>query len=253
MGVGVISAPGLESGLQILQTVGELEEASFIQLKQLLHLNPASLSRYLKTLTEQGFLQKNDEQRYIVGPALMNITRDAVPVSAFDSVIAPVLGNVSETLQLTALWISFEYGRMICRDKVVFPEGVFMQEVGSKRTDYTIHPWGWLYLAHQKAEHRRYLIQQAQILPSFQNYIPDQAVLEEFIAEASAKGYSDDRGVIFPHTRRIAVPLFSKDRITAAIGVGMPGTGFSNEQIAETIAKLQHTAAQLMDLDRAVE
>ncbi|TBL71585.1 IclR family transcriptional regulator [Paenibacillus thalictri] len=244
-----MSAPGLESGLQILGVIGELGDASFIQLKHQLQLSPASLSRYLKTLTDQDFLEKNDEQRYMLGPALKKITAAAMQVSPFDAVIAPVLGQLSETLGLTALWISFEYGSMVCRDKVVFPEGVFMQDVGSRRTDYTIHPWGFLFLAHQKEQHRRYLIENAQVSPSFQKYIPVRSALDDLISEALEQGYSDDRGVIFPHIRRIAVPLFSYGRITAAIGVGMIDSVYSDAQAADIAIELQHTAAQLMKLD----
>ncbi|NOU97281.1 helix-turn-helix domain-containing protein [Paenibacillus sp. LMG 31456] len=241
------SAPGLESGLRILEILRELEEASFLQLKQQLDLSPASLSRYLKTLSNNECVEKNERQHYVLGRTWRRL-QSSLTETHFEPIIATALEDVSSTLGITSLWIRIINGNMICQHKRTVPEGLAMQDVGSERTDYMIHPWGFLFLASQKEDYRRFLIENASVSPLFHDYRPPSEVLLHYISEAENEGISDDLGTIFPHVRRIAVPILREGKMVAAIAVGMIGTTFPEDRIQNIKSCLQNKSHQIMKL-----
>lgn len=240
-----LQAPGLESGLNIIKLVSESREIGFNQLKSKLELSPASLNRYLKILLEQGFIEKNENQQYIPGVQLITMCTPVDSPDYFKDIMDPSLEKLSSLLGYSSVWIHFENGKMVCRSKFVIPEGVAMQSTGSVRTDYLIHPWGYLLLASMKEEKRRFYIENSTISPTFSSYIPEKNLLDDFIQEAYQSKFSDDKGKIFPNIRRIAVPLYLNGRLEAAIGMGMPGSSFTDEHISKVIHTLEEKVIQI--------
>lgn len=242
------SAPGLSSGLRIMEAIVESESGiGFNQLKAAAGLSAASLNRYLQVLLEQQYVEKDANQQYVAGPMLFALMQRAEHHHGLRGASGPVLDRISREAGCTALWIDFRHGRMICRDKRVHPEGVAMQQTGEIRTDYPLHPWGFLLLAHADEATRRLYIEHAED-GALAPYRPDAAALDQYIADAAKRGLADDQGAILPHIRRIAVPVYDGERLAAAIGVGMPGTSFDAPIIHRIYELLQDEAAQVMKL-----
>ncbi|WP_019422722.1 IclR family transcriptional regulator [Paenibacillus sp. OSY-SE] len=239
------SAPGLSSGLRIIELVSESEAGiGFNQLKAVLELNAASLNRYLQVLLEQQYVDKNENQQYVLGAKLLGMMKHADSLHDVSDMTGPILDYICRETGSTSLWIDFRDGRMMCRDKVVHPEGVVMQQIGEVRTDYMLHPWGFLLLAHASAEKRRFYIDYAN-LAGLANCCPDKASVQRFIEEASENGLSDDKGLILQNIRRIAVPIRAHSRIVASIAIGMPGVSFEEQFIARIYRILQEEAVRV--------
>lgn len=242
------SAPGLSSGLRIMEAIVESESGiGFNQLKAAAGLSAASLNRYLQVLLEQQYVEKDANQQYVAGPRLFALMQRAEHHHGLRGASGPVLDRISREAGCTALWIDFRHGRMICRDKRVHPEGVAMQQTGEIRTDYPLHPWGFLLLAHADEATRRLYLEHAED-GALAPYRPDAEALNRYIADAAERGLADDQGAILPHIRRIAVPVYDGERLAAAIGVGMPGTSFDAPFIHRIYELLQDEAAQVMKL-----
>lgn len=245
------SAPGLSSGLRIMEAIVESESGiGFNQLKTAAELSAASLNRYLQVLLEQQYVEKDANQQYVAGPMLFALMQRAEQHHGLRGASGPVLDSISREAGCTALWIDYRHGRMLCRDKRVHPEGIAMQQTGEIRTDYPLHPWGFLLLAHADEATRRLYLEHADN-GALALYRPDAEALDRYIANAAERGLADDQGAILPHIRRIAVPVYDGERLAAAIAVGMPGTSFDAPFIHRLYELLQDEAAQVMKLLQA--
>jgi DNA-binding IclR family transcriptional regulator len=246
------SAPGLESGLRIIELViksGDSAGIGFNQLKQELDLNAASLNRYLKVLLEAHFVSKGENQLYIPGAKLMHLSNMVKEFGGKGPITSAVLEQISTRTGFTSLWIDYREGRMHCLDKHIAPEGIVMQEIGEVRTDYILHPWGLLWLAELPTEDRKFLIENAN-LGSFRGIPLNAEQLEQFIANA-AQGWVDDFGLIYRGIRKVAVGIRFEGKLIASIAVGMPGTLWDDETLLGIVKVLKENAAQIEEmLDR---
>ncbi|MBO9609644.1 MAG: IclR family transcriptional regulator [Paenibacillaceae bacterium] len=241
------SAPGLESGLKILELVIKSNGAdgiSFSQMKQELDLNAASLTRYLRVLLESQFLGKADNQLYVPGAKLLRLSNSVKEFGEIGAISAVILEQISRSTGFTALWIDYWHGRLRCRDKHIAPEGVVMQQVGAVRTDYILHPWGYLWLAEQPDQDRKFLIEHAA-LGNFGGDMPTEEKMEQFMADAARQGWVDDRGSIYRGNRRIAAGIRFEGRLVCAIAVGMPDARWDEAVVQHVVQVLKEKAAQV--------
>lgn len=236
------SAPALDSGLRILELIVERGEIGFNQLKLSLDIPAASLNRYLKVLMERGYVEKSEQQLYVPGARVRNLAGSA-DSDELAPIVAPILEQVCATTGHTAIWFDWLNGQMRCRDKRVAPEGIVMQEPGETRTDYAVQPWGFLFLGTLEAARRKLLLANGS-LGAYPGRVPDEAEVERAVEKAAADGVYDDGGVLYPNIRRIAVPVFRKGRIRAAIAVGMAGADYPEEHVRRVIAVMREKSAQ---------
>ncbi len=243
------SAPGLVSGLQILEYVSSRPQGiGFNELKSLLELQSASLSRYVKVLYEEGYLEKNEAQLYVPGYRLlrMNQSQEAW-LPALTEITGPVLQSITAQTAMSSLWIGYSQGRMVCVDRALAPEGVVLQEPGTVRTDYHVQPWAYLYLSGLSPEKRRVLLDNSVLsLPSWT--VPDAESLVRRINDAGLLGYSDDGGDIVPGYRRLAVPVHKQGKLIGAIGVGFINGQLGEADIQAAISLMQEKAAGISNM-----
>ncbi len=242
------AAPGLESGLKLLEIIADSSGTGFNQLKNDLGLSPASLNRYLKTLIQLNFIEKNENKQYVIGRKMREISRNSKGLDIASTVAQPILENISATLGNTSVFIYFKSGKMICAAKFMVQEGLTMQDVGEERTDYILHPWGFLLLSTLEEKQRKILIDNANVYERFKSSIPDMESLNCLIREAKENDYSDDKGIVLDNIRRIAVPVYSDNsdnKLIGAIGIGFPGVTLDDNNKKNIVLVLKQKARSL--------
>ena len=265
------SAPGLVYGLKIIEILSREHERGFNQLREDLALSSASLNRYLKILAERDFVVKNERRLYSLGarfsspdggpelradgsprPRVLRGSPESpesfgpVPPSfGLPEVALPILAALGDGIGATAVYMQFVQGLMRCAAKVPHSDGLAMQEPGEVRSDYPLHPWGYLYLASREPGERELLCANAVLLGTHLAYRPDPARLRDFILRAEEEGFSDDLGTILPNARRLAAPVYSAGVLIGAVGVGMPGTELRPDARDAMIQLMKEKAALL--------
>ncbi len=245
-------APGLQSGLKIIEMVATSDGIGFNQLKTDLGLSPGSLNRYLKTLLQEGFVEKNENRQYVIGKKIKQISKGIDELDMIATKVQPVLENIAVALGSTSIYIHFEQGRMICAGKYMMPEGLTMQFVGEDRSDYILHPWGFLFLSSLDKKTRGLFIENANVDERFKSLLPDKELLNDFILEAGENGYSDDQGKLFQNIRRIAVPVYSEKKLVGAIGIGILGVSLENVAKENILKVLKQKAESLEEMELKV-
>ncbi|OQB14334.1 MAG: p-hydroxybenzoate hydroxylase transcriptional activator [Firmicutes bacterium ADurb.Bin193] len=239
-------APALSCGLEIIELIYKSGNLSFSQIAGLTGFNVSSLNRYIKVLTEAGYLYKTDEGKYSLGYKLLLLGRSDSVWSRLSEKSTPILKEISRKYGVTTLLIGVSSEKIVVLNKATHPDNVVMQKVGSEIEGNRVAPWGILLLTQiikkeGQDSGEKYLKdhrQEFKILP--------KEVLEQFIGQAEKNGYCDDRGRILKGVRRLAVPICDHNgNIFASIGVGTFESLHDEKGIDEIIRVMKIKADEL--------
>ncbi|MEK3722858.1 hypothetical protein [Paenibacillus sp. FSL H8-0034] len=231
-----MSAPGLLYGLKILALVEQEGEIGFNQLKTDLGLGASSLTRFLNLLIEESYILKSPDQKYVLGdrwqpsPKKLNSTQEQIR-----SLVYPLLETIVRDTHFTALYIEYEHGKMICREKVIQPYGVNMQAVGSIRTDYMLHPWGYLLLAASTVKQRAFMMEHSKLDLTGQLTLPSLSQQTGYLQMAVDEQYVDDYNRVYSGIRRLAFPIRINNRLIGSIGLGSISGNVDEEKVSHYI------------------
>lgn len=241
-------APALENGLAIIELVAKKDGIGFNQIKSDLGFNPASLNRYINTLLEKGYIQKDDNKQYVLGDKMHDLLSNLSPPDDILEIVQPIIENISAELGCTVQYMSFENGRIVCKTKYVHSAGLSMQNVGESRTDYILHPWGFLYLMSLDEKKRKIVIQNSNVSEVMKKNIPNDNLMHHLLTEASNEGYSDDEGRIYNGIRRIAAPVYKDKKLIGAIGIGLIGTSLDETRRDSIVRALSKKTKELSEI-----
>jgi DNA-binding IclR family transcriptional regulator len=235
-----MSAPGLLYGLKILALVEQEGAIGFNQLKTDLGLGASSLTRFLNLLIEEKYILKSPEQKYVLGeswqpnPKKLNSTQEQLR-----SLIYPLLETIARETHFTALYIEFEHGKMSCKEKVIQPHGVNMQGVGSIRTDYLLHPWGYLLLADYSIKQRAFMMEHSKLDLAGVIAFPSLSEQTDYYQMAVDEQYVDDYNRIYCGVRRLAIPIRLNNRLVGSIGLGAISGNVDEDKINDYVGTVK--------------
>lgn len=205
-------APGLTNGLRIMEYVGRRGRAGFSELLGELELNKASLSRFLKVLTDRGYLAKEGTAYLpglkLAGPALSR---------PWEPLIHPLLSRVSRECFCSVLWVEYERGEMVFVDRVVREDGASVHSAGTRGSHYLVNPAGYILLASLAKDQADFLRESGLYNGDQSRRIPTGDWIEARLEEVRDRGWFDDRGEIIPAIRRWALPFSPEGVLRGAL------------------------------------
>src|SRR5690349_4676335 len=86
----------VDRALLLLAAIASLPGATAAQLAEALHLNRSLVFRLLVTLTARGFVVKDDNNRYHLGPRLLYLGQQAEQGNALVDTSRPVMNDLLE-------------------------------------------------------------------------------------------------------------------------------------------------------------
>jgi IclR family transcriptional regulator, KDG regulon repressor len=234
--------PALQRGLTLLEMIAQNRSPlGFNQFVQELKLPKASVSRLLKVLRDRGYVVK-DEKSGTYSPGIrMSILggsqTTALTLRREAELLLPALVDAVHNTAIVILWTG-EY--MQCLARGLYESSIPMQEPGNITTDLSRYPWGWLFFKTlPKAE-------QARAMARFQDATLFNKRLLERMKRFQDLGYLYDNQEIFPHVRRLGVPVFDgTGKIVGAAGIGGNPLSLPDSKVRSFGLKLKEFAAHL--------
>lgn len=191
----------LLAGRRALSIVDALSRApeglSFSKLESEIGVSAASLSRLLKMLLNEGWIETEQRGRYVVGARTMTLARHLSGHWSEHEIIEPVVKDLAIATGHSACFARFANDSFVLTTKTEMPSSFHFIELYFKH--YELHDNGMALtlLAYQEPETARYLLEEQ---------IGDNDI-EEFVAllqEIRRDGYHISReGAV----TRIAVPV----------------------------------------------
>ena len=242
------SVPGLERGLEILETVAKSRSGlTFSGLTRRLSVPKSSVHCLVLTLHRLGYLHRTDEGgRYVCGDKLMEVAHLALEGFALRELAAPLLRVLMESTGMTVHMAILDHGDAALVAKVAPLGTPQIPTWPGKRLDLHCTSLGKCLIAYLPEPEMESIVKAHGLLRHNENTIVSLRKLKEELARTRLRGYAIDDEEEELGARCLGAPVFdSKDRVAAAVSLSG-----STEQIepanSEQLAKvLQRTAFEI--------
>jgi IclR family acetate operon transcriptional repressor len=203
-------------GLRILLTIADRGEVRAEELASLLGTPASTVYRYLRTLTEFGFVDRRDG-RYLLGPRLVigggsNVTSEQL-IRIADPVLRALVAETGET----AVVMRRIGTSAVCLHQVESPHALRVAlEVGATSA---LHAGAIsrVLLAYAPTEILDELLSRG--LERLTPNTPDETALLDLLAEIRSTGLGRSEGEMVPGAVGIAAPILRNTGIVGSIGV----------------------------------
>lgn len=248
----------LQKGLKILELLIAEKELTVTGVAEILGINRAGSHRFLATLRDLGYVEKNAEGRYQATLKILELGMKVADRFEIRSVARPYMQELSDAFNETVN-LGFWNGRGILHlDKIDSREILRMDTpLGSTAPSYCT-ALGKAILAHiPEGDLDEYLAKE-KLKPQGPNTITSKKRLKAELKKIRKKGFAVDNEELAAGLRCIAVPVFNHTgQAHYAISVSGPAMRLKNhriEQIQRSIrkvcSKLSHRLGDPGDHDK---
>ena len=141
-------APAIDAAFEIMDVVTRtLEGAAFGDIVDALPQSRASVARFLKSMVENGYLEKH-QNRYRPGTRFIRLAGRIDLSAHLISIADPVLEQARDVLENTVILFGWSGRKITSLNKYLHPSSIVMQPVGSASHEIADAPWGWVLLEH---------------------------------------------------------------------------------------------------------
>lgn len=222
-------------GLRVFLTIADRGEIRADELSTLLETPLSTIYRYLRTLTEFGFVERQGTG-YRLGSRL-HVLGAGEAVSAEELIRAadPVLIELVESTGETA-FISRRIGvGAVCLAQVASPQSLRVVLEQDQAGPLHIGAVGQVLLAFAPPE-----VQDAALVD-----VEEATAIRERLAAVEAAAAAQDDGVSFVGVTTLAVPVMRADGIVAAVGVAAPSERSGRRWQARARGALKRAAVEI--------
>lgn len=209
-------APALEKGLKILEIVAKEEQVSFNQLQTMTGFNVSSLNRYLLTLRQCDYIQKNTNNKYIIGLKFFSLTEKKSRWQSLKQVANKYLAQLSEKYGISLLLMGYTNDQFMVLTKQAHKDNITMMKIDTCRYYEEDITWALPYIIHLDHTEQKRLID--LYTDTNKLTLEDIHKLKSHFIE---NGYVNDNGFVNKNILRIGVPLYAGDtKPIALLGAG---------------------------------
>ena len=222
-------------GLRVFLTIVDRGEIRADELSTLLETPLSTIYRYLRTLTEFGFVERQGTG-YRLGSRLHVLgSGEAVSAEGLIRAAEPVLTSLVESTGETA-FIARRIGvGAVCLAQLASPQPLRVVLEQDQAGPLDVGAVGQVLLAYAPAE-----VQEAALLD-----VPGASAIRAALAAIEADGAAQDDGASFVGATTLAVPVMRADGIVAAIGVAAPSDRAGRRWQARARGALRRAAAEI--------
>jgi IclR family acetate operon transcriptional repressor len=203
-------------GLRLLLTVADRGLVRADELSAALEMPASSVYRYLRTLQEFGFLDRQGGG-YQLGPRLLIGTGSNVSSQLLVRVGEPILRTLVDETGETAMILRRIGLSAVCLTEVSTRNPLRVEfEVGGMTPLYA-GAMGRVLLAYAPAEILEEVV--ASGLAPLTPHTPDEKLLRSSLAEIQASGAATSEGEVVSGSVAVAVPIMGQDGIVGSLAV----------------------------------
>lgn len=197
-------------------------------------LEKTTVHNFLKTLTALGYVEQEElSPRYQLTSRIHRLCPPEIPVVELKQRFRPILQELTELTGETS-YLSVQMGTYFRHELKCEPDRAVRISLELGKEFAMINTAiGKIFMAH--SPHLRNILMK-DVEPA------RRARLLEELGGVLKLGYAEDLEDFQPELNCVAVPLFSKDRLVAVIGVSGPAFRFKTEEMRRAIALLKAAA-----------
>ncbi|MFC7142106.1 IclR family transcriptional regulator [Halosimplex aquaticum] len=236
------------TSLDVIETVHEMGGATLPEVVERFEKPRSTVHDHLKTLTEAGYLVK-DDRTFRVSVRFLNLGGRARADSQFFQVAeGEVRQLASDTGEHANLMIE-ENGRGIFLYKVKGSRSVNLDTYEGMEVDLHTTAMGKAILAWVSEAKRDAIIEEHGLEPVTSKTVTDRDELEEELEAIRERGYAIDNEERVEGVRCVAAPIVTDDRVVGAVSVSAPKSRMNGERFEETIPSEVLSTANIIEVN----
>ncbi|GMQ60573.1 hypothetical protein AN1V17_49730 [Vallitalea sediminicola] len=236
-------APALEKGLKLLEIIAKEEQVSFNQLQSMTGYNVSSLNRYLHTLRHLDYIQKNLNNKYIIGLKFFSLAEKSNRWHFLKEVAKKYLVDLSNRYGISLLLIGYSNDQFIVLTKQAHKDNITMMSVDTCRYYEESITWALPYIVHLEEEERKRI---EEIYVNKNNNILEH--MNQLKSHFLENGYVLDNGFVNKNILRIGVPLYAgESKPIAVLGAGTFKQHLE-DNVDDVIEAMKETSTKISEL-----
>ena len=220
---------------------------SLAELGRRTGLNPATVYRYVNTLQAKGYLTQDVVTgQYRVGPAFAMSLFSLGGSSILIQILEGDLGRLAEATGEGAS-LSVRRGDEVLNVNVIPPSSGFGQVIPANSAWPLTATWSAqvrIHLAYADAETRQRVLSVPAVRYT-ENTVTDRHELEALLDKARREAITYSREERAKGRSAVAVPIFSRDALAAALGLHVPPERFDGAHLERYVPVLRAFAADM--------
>jgi len=222
----------LEKGLRVLELLAEKQALTVSEVARHLDTNRAGSHRFLATLRELGYVEKDAEERYHLTYRVVELGMKVVNRHEILRVVRPYLLELSAAFNETVNLGHFDGADVLHLDKIDSKEILRMDsEIGSRAPAYCT-ALGKAVLAFLPEEEFNRYLKETRLKAHGPNTITSRRKLRAEVEQIRSTGYAVDNEELAPGLRCVSAPVYDHTgRAGYALSVSGPTLRMTLERI----------------------
>jgi DNA-binding IclR family transcriptional regulator len=234
----------LEKGIKILELLAQHGELSVSEAARLMETNRAGSHRFINTLKDLGYVEKNSSGKYQPTLKIMNLATKVANRFEIRRLAKPYMHRLSMMFKETINLGLFNNQEIVHIDKIDSLEVLRMDSaLGDKAPAYCTG-LGKSILAFLPEHELSHYLATTTLAPMAPNTITDKAEFSEELGRIQENGYALDDEEMTAGLRCIAVPIFDHNAYPAyAISISGPSMRLTHRAL-DDMKEVLLTASQ---------
>jgi len=227
-------------GMRVLELLSDNEALTVTQVAKLMDINRASSHRFLSTLREIGYVEKDDSSRYYLTPKVIELGMKVLDRFEIRKIAHPFLQEVAAKFNETINLGYFNGEEVLTIDKIDSTEILRMDTgIGGREPAYCTS-LGKAILAFLPDTLLEAYLQAMQLTAFTPNTVIAKDKLKEELMHIKENGYAIDDEELSVGLRCVGAPLFNhKGQALYAISISGPSIRMGSKRMEEMQRELK--------------
>jgi DNA-binding IclR family transcriptional regulator len=238
----------LAKGIRVMELLARQPSLSVSDVARHLGTNRAGSHRFLATLRELGYVEKDTEGRYRLTFRVLELGMKVFGQHEIHRIARPFLQELSLAFNETVNLGHFDGTDVLHLDKIDSKEILRMDSpIGSRAPAYCT-ALGKAILGHLPEAEREAYLQRTRLQANGPNTITSRRELRREIERARKRGYAVDNEELAPGLRCVAAPVFDHTRRPRyALSISGPTFRITSERIEDIHPKIRSVCRRLSE------
>jgi DNA-binding IclR family transcriptional regulator len=218
-------------------------ELSLNEIVDLLGVPKTSVHRMVGSFETMGFLQKNNEGKYLLGLQFLQFGQLVSDRLDIRQIALPIMKELRDTAKEAVNLIIKEGNDAIYIEKLDTPHPVRLYTKIGRRSPLYAGACSRIILAFLQEEEQEHYLQETELAAIANGTITDKKRMKQVLAEARKSGYTISYSELENDTVSIAAPIFDHTGFLAAgLSIAGPDSRFGEGRLPELIDLIKNAA-----------
>lgn len=211
--------------------------------------NKATIHRFVTTLEKQGYIFKNQSDRYQLTQKIHSLGKKGIEQYNLLEIAKPFLVKLANESNESAVISSFSNDNVYYLDKMESPSALrIVVEPGKAAPLYSVAS-GKLYLAHLNQEELEAYFNRQPLIAITKNTITSFDQMKDELIKINEQGFAIDHEEWEEYLRGIAFPIYDySNKMVAALSIAGVSYRFTVEKAFSIVDKAAEIAKQISKL-----